>query len=450
MMNVPTLNRIQRDDPILTHFLMCEPPTVVSRQGSHFDTAYIDSNDIGLKSICDSIGKNSHLEDICFDAPNGLGDAVARSEIFEGLKHNTSINSLGLSRCYLASQGVAHEVLKSYEENHEHLIKFAIWRCAIRNGGIRSLASTLSRCTRLRDISLSSCHITDSVVEDLVQAVQGHSELKTLDLRDNVIQRRGCEWLSTLLQDPKCSIVNLNLHNNMIDDSGAKIMAEALADNDKMDSILLDDNNISASGWNTFSNLICDQSSIDKTYRSNHTLCMIVSFGAVKIAGGRMYDEDGVIPNRLFELIEFNAGRDKKVVARQKIFDCHFKGDFNMEPFVKSNMEMKVLPHMLSWLGRSSKADGMISAATFNLLRQMPALCADASHAKGVVTKQRSIAEWGEDIVPDNQVKHHAPVQKSRLGSILKTIRDIMKLRSLRKQSKKLSLKTEELSRFEK
>eukprot|EP00585_Thalassiosira_rotula_P009412 CAMPEP_0196136762 /NCGR_PEP_ID=MMETSP0910-20130528/4961_1 /TAXON_ID=49265 /ORGANISM="Thalassiosira rotula, Strain GSO102" /LENGTH=234 /DNA_ID=CAMNT_0041397101 /DNA_START=232 /DNA_END=933 /DNA_ORIENTATION=+ len=234
-MNVPTLNRIQRDDPILTHLLMCEPPTTVSRQGSHFGTAYIDNDSIRLKSICDSIGKNSHLEDICFDTPNGLCDAVAKSEIFEGLKHNNSINSLGLSRCHLASQGVAHEVLKAYEENYKHLAKFAIWRCAIQNGGIRSLASTLSRCTRLTEISLSSCHITDSIVEDLVRSVQGHAELRTLELHNNDIQQRGCESLSTLLQDPKCNIVNLDLHYNMIDDRGAKIMAEALVDNNKVE-----------------------------------------------------------------------------------------------------------------------------------------------------------------------------------------------------------------------
>jgi len=427
MMNVTTLKRIQRDDPILTHFLMCEPPTTVSRQGSHFDTAYIDSDDIGLKSICDSIGKNSHLEDICFDTPNGLGDAVARSEIFEGLKHNTSINSLGLSRCHLASQGVAHEVLKAYEENYKHLIKFAIWRCAIRNGGIRSLASTLSRCTRLTEISLSSCHITDSMVEDLVQAVHGHAELKTIELRDNDIRKRGCEWLSTLLQDSKCNIVNLDLHNNMIDDSGAKILADALVDNNKVWSILLDENHISAGGWNAFSNILCNQSSIDKTYRSNHTLCMIASFGAVKMAGSRMYDEDGVIPNRLFELIEFNAGRDKKVVARQKILDCHLKGDFNMEPFVETNMEMKVLPHMLSWVGRCSKSDDMSCGVIFNFLRQIPTLCANASPAKCDVTKQRSIAKWATNIVSDYQDSHCGTGRRSRLSSILRTVQDLKK-----------------------
>jgi len=440
MMNVPTLNRIQRDDPILTHCLLCEPPTTVSRQVSHFDTAYIGNDGIGLKLICDSIGKNSHLEDICFDAPNELGNTVARSEIFEGLKHNTSINSLGLSRCDLGSQGVAHEVLKAYEENHKHLAKFAIWRCAIRNGGIRSLASTLSRCTRLTEISLSSCQITDSMAENLVQAVQGHAELKTLDLRDNDIRKRGCEWLSTLLQDPKCNIVNLDLHNNMIDDSGAKIMAEALAHNNKVESILLDENHISAGGWNAFSNILCNQSSIDKTYRSNHTLCMIASFGAVKMAGSRMYDEDGVIPNRLFELIEFNAGRDKKVVARQKILDCHIKGDFDMNPFVGNSMEMNVVPHMRSWVGRCSKVDGVSHTAIFDLLRQMPTLYANASPAKGVVTKQKSIVKWVNNIVPDHQDKHFATGRKSRLGSILRIVQDLKKSGSFRKQLKRRSL----------
>jgi len=441
MMNVPTFNRIQRDDPILTHLLMCEPPTTVSRQGSHFGTAYIDNDSIRLKSICDSIGKNSHLEDICFDTPNGLSDAVAKSEIFEGLKHNNSINSLGLSRCYLASEGVAHEVLKAYEENYKHLVKFAIWRCAIRNGGIRSLASTLSRCIRLTEISLSSCHITDSMVEDIVQAVRGHAELKTLALRDNDIRKGGCEWLSILLQDPKCNLVNLDLHNNMIDDSGTKIMADALNNNKKVEAILLDENYISTGGWNAFSNIVCNQSSISKTYRSNHTLSMITSFGAVKMAGSRMYDKDGVIPNRLFELMEFNAGRDKKVVAHQKILDCHLKGDFNMEPFVDTNMEMKVLPHILSWVGRSSKSDNMSFEVIFNFLRQMPTLCANGSPVKCDVTKQKSIDKRAINIVLDHQYTDRATGRKSRLGSILRTVQNLKKRGSFGNQLKKRSLK---------
>jgi len=169
---------------------------------------------------------------------------------------------------------------------------------------------------------------------------------------------------------------------------------------------------------------------------------MIASFGQVKMAGSRMHDEDGVIPNRLFELIEFNAGRDKKVVARQKILDCHLKGEFNVEPFVETNMEMKVLPHVLSWVGRCSEADGVSHTAIFNLLRQMPTLCADASLAKCVVTKQRSIAKWAINLVPGRQSKHHATGRKSRLGSILRTVRDLKKCRSFRKQLKKRSLKS--------
>ena len=165
------MRRVDQNDPTLTYLLMCEPPTTVEKDDPHFGMTYITDDGPALKRICDSIGENAYLQDVCFDAPLGLSNTVARSTHFAGLKRNTSIHSLGLSRCEL-SQGVGHEVLKAFEENGKHLTKFALWRCMIRHGGTHALSSTLMRCTYLKAISLSSCRIDDVIVANLVQSVR--------------------------------------------------------------------------------------------------------------------------------------------------------------------------------------------------------------------------------------------------------------------------------------
>mmetsp|Transcript_20423 Transcript_20423/g.33116 ORF Transcript_20423/g.33116 Transcript_20423/m.33116 type:complete len:140 (+) Transcript_20423:67-486(+) len=131
----------------------------------------------------------------------------------------------------------------------------------------------------------------------------------------------------------------------------------------------------------------------------------------------------------------------KKVVAHQKILNCHLKGDFNMEPFVDTNMEMKVLPHILSWVGRSSKSDNMSFEVIFNFLRQMPTLCANGSPVKCDVTKQKSIDKRAINIVLDHQYTDRATGRKSRLGSILRTVQNLKKRGSFGNQLKKRSLK---------
>jgi len=410
---MPAMRRVDQNDPTLTYLLMCEPPTTVEKDDPHFGMTYITDDGPALKRICDSIGENAYLQDVCFDAPLGLSNMVARSTYFAGLKRNTSIHSLGLSRCEL-SEGVGHEVLKAFKENNKHLTKFALWRCMIRDGGTRALSSTLTRCTYLKEISLSSCRIDDVIVENLVQSVRGNRHLKRLDLQDNIIKRAGCESLVTLLQDPNCNLVTLDLNNNMIDNDGATIMADGLSNNHKLEGVCLDGNDdISASGWNAFFRVLSNPSSINATYFSNHTLCRIASFGSVKVAGSRLYDEDGLIPSRLLSLIELNGiGDDNNLVARQKILDCHFSGDFNMEPFVESNMEMKVFSHVLGWVGRSS--DSLSHSAMFNLLQKMPTLCAVAPPIRGFVKTHQS----DDNIVLGHQYEHRSAGVKSRLGAI--------------------------------
>ena len=100
----------------------------------------------------------------------------------------------------------------------------------------------------------------------------------------------------------------------------------------------MDDNtSITAVGWQAFSKLLCDTTSINATFLSNHTLYHL---------GGIRDDARGVI----LPLLALNYRDDKKEVATIKILQNH--NDFDMLPFFE--WEFKVLPLVLSWFERAS------------------------------------------------------------------------------------------------
>lgn len=366
--------RVDLNDQTLTHLLLCEPPTVIKREGQHFAMAYMSRDEYYMKHLCDIIGANSNLKDVCFDVPRG--DVVADPTIFEGLARNTSIYSLGISRCEVSS-GVGHEVLGAFAQNAIYLRKLALWRCRIRNQGVDALAFTMRRCVNLKEISLSSCLIDDSIISAIIPDLKRHYQLEKLDLSCNRIRSVGCEAIAALLEGPRCIIQVLDLSNNNIDATGATTIANGLKNNDKLEGLYLDENDdVTLKGYNSFRHVMCDTSSLNATYLSNHTLCMIATFGRVKVAGNMLYDDEGIIPRNLLTLIELNGRtHDKRVVKREKILRYHLEGEFNMEPFAvdaeEGAMTLKVVPHLLSWVGRSKDCRSV--SAMYRFVQQMPA-----------------------------------------------------------------------------
>ena len=79
---------------------------------------------------------------------------------------------------------------------------------------------------------------------------------------------------------------------------------------------------------------LCNTSSVNATYLSNHTLKAVTS---------------DHLPADLSSLIELNNNRDKELVAVQKILRYH--PHLDMEPFLE--WDLKVLPLAVSWFDRA-------------------------------------------------------------------------------------------------
>ena len=425
------IKRLEKNDSMLTHLLCCEPPTTIQREGKHFETTYTTNNDGStsinkLQRICNAIATNTHIVDVCFDSPFGLSDVAVHRQprLFEGLTINTSINSLGISRCNL-SVGVGYQVLNAYKKNSQQLTKLAVWRCLpLHSDSIYTLnlCSTLSACTNLQELSITSCSINCLIVSGIVNALKGgtHIQLEKLDLQKNSISDIGAVKLASLLKDTNCSIKVLALQDNIISNLGARSIAKALSINQTLEAVYLDGNRISEEGWDAFTSVLCNSSSLDATYSSNHTL--------TSLAGN---EKEQHIPNKLLSLLQLNKGvsganqshikKKKSYVIRQKILQTHLASDFDMEPFTEEEMIFYMIPHVLAWVGKAEE-DVQSHSAMFSLLKEMPTLCAHVRPHHSVDTSEKS--RYSSKIDNEDVAKRQQPLWKgkSKLGSFLGSV----------------------------
>lgn len=199
--------------------------------------------------------------------------------------------------------------------------------------------------TNLKSLDLSINDIDDEGVESITKALSGSngSKLEHLNLSCNeLITVRGWKTLSKLLQMPECNLRGLYINNHEnIGNEGARIFAKALIGNNKLKHLWMIGNGITSEGQKPFANLLCDTSTINNTYLSNHTL---VDIG---IMGTNML---GITADIRTYLQLNSSSQNKGHIAMMKILQHHTH--FDMQPFF--HLEFKVLPHVIGWLEKAS------------------------------------------------------------------------------------------------
>ena len=171
------------------------------------------------------------------------------------IKQNNSIHKLELhcGGANIAGEAsysrVAHEILKMYQENN-NLTQLDIHYSGFTSDVSRDILSrTLRRSTNLTSVTLNSCFG-----------------------RDTDINNSACRAVASILEDPNYNILYLSLVNNNIRGEGVAIIANSLADNtthlDLTNNNL--DQGICLGGM--FSEVLCNTTTINSTYHSNHTL----------------------------------------------------------------------------------------------------------------------------------------------------------------------------------
>ena len=186
--------------------------------------------------------------------------------------------------------------------------------------------------------------IGDDALQHLVATMANDTALEVLDLsRNTSITAKGLSSLASLLQSDKCCVRELVLRDMHIGDDGVAALAEALAGNKSLQRLDFSDLfsmtaqveiGISATGWSAFTRLLCDTSSVNNTYLSNHTLerCDISH-------AERMESFD------LGYYLSMNKNKNKQHIAMHKILSSHL--DFDLKPLFQ--WQLKFLPLIVAW-----------------------------------------------------------------------------------------------------
>ena len=330
--------------------------------------------------------------------PTSSGSSVRDMLVpfFRGVNLNKSIREIGFYQIDLLG-GETFTMLGPFFKNNHNLTNITIRGCDLVDEGCRLFALAIGSSTNksLKRVALENTDISDEGMVDILTALSMHPQLKYLDLEENRLSTNGCVALATLLRctakelqhlflsdndigdegiealvpalttcydlqrlrigenpsittrgwqrfasilEPSNSnLEELYIGQNNIDDEAAAAFANALTNNHTLETLELGNNPlITAVGWQAFSKILRDTSSVNATFLSNHTL---LSLGD---------DAYGHLP-----LLELNERDDKKEVATIKILQCH--DDFDMQPFFE--WEFKVLPLVISWLEKASECE---------------------------------------------------------------------------------------------
>ena len=323
---------------------------------------------------------------------------------YDALKQNSSISnlSIGCSGRGIIVGSVGHEALAAFQGNG-NLTYLSIdgineGNDVMQHGGMNVIISTLRSCVQLKSINLRFCGITDEHLIPMVDADR-ELQLESLWLYGNRIESVGCEALAKLLADPSSNIHTLHLGNNQIDTIGANTLFSGLKNNTKLKILYLAGNPVSGKDVkDILSRILCNTTSINDIYSSNHTL------ENLSINGDR-----GV---ELRSLLDLNRGENKSHVATMKILQYH--PNIDMSPLFKLDSEgeqnIKGLPYVVDWFERAKEVVATVFlrsgrnihaaepeksvktkklSAIYQFARSMPLMFVTSSHTKAGDKKRK-------------------------------------------------------------
>lgn len=183
------------------------------------------------------------------------------------------------------------------------LIKLGLKKCGINNKNIESLTASWyieDKTPRILDISdnpigTDACHALSSLPferlimdgtpirnEGIYALFEPHLiprrnrtflDLTSLHLQATEMGNSACQQIATFLKNRRCSLETLNLSSNGIGDRGLRKLICGIRENETLHTLSLSNNQkLTSEGWSAVLKLLCDESSIDATHRSNHTL----------------------------------------------------------------------------------------------------------------------------------------------------------------------------------
>lgn len=317
----------------------------------------------GWISFFECLSNVSSLEELDLSGNHTVSDEAAES-LATSLATNTSLKTLDLDACLsISSTGWQAFFNKLQTSSSSAIEKLYMRSNHLSNAAVPSMVTIFTNMGSLKILQLNNCtSITASGWETLSSIVHPNSRLEEFYL-DNGERRSVTD---TIL---------ISIANGLINNRSLKILElQAVISNPY----------ITQRGWDAITSALCNESSIDSIFTSNHTIQQI---------GFAQYERrDGYnnirynLPGYLESYLKMNANNNKYEVAREKILWSYFSGGRNVNEFL--DMELNVLPLAIAWMGIDYI--GQAHSLLYEFVQCMPALFdPNSKKASGKVVKKK-------------------------------------------------------------
>eukprot|EP00984_Skeletonema_dohrnii_P019943 scaffold9636_cov76-Skeletonema_dohrnii-CCMP3373.AAC.4 len=333
--------------------------------------------DTGLQALASSLASNAKLRELNL-CNNNISD-TGWEALAESLAHNRALRVLSIAANTAITKIGVRAISRILQSRKSRLEDLWLDRISICEEGGKLLGDALSINTSLLTLSLwcgeNDVSIGDDGLKALALGLSRNSHLKVLNLSENTaITSVGLRSLKQYFQSPSCALETLTLFAINFGDELACALAEALGQNKSVKSMRFDERGITTKGWKAFLKLICDSSSPNNVYLSNHTLSML--------SGCRYTQPSSEVQKSILGWLKMNEEcQTPNLAAKAKIM--HFFPDLDMVPLIQWNL--KFLPLVKSWFENTTSSNDEFEAnirelsAVYQFVRGLPLLVANDS-----------------------------------------------------------------------
>ncbi len=306
--------------------------------------------DIDFRNMFSFFRENNNLRSLDLHYLKPSKESVQRFASILEQRQCNSLQRLSFDNNEFGDEGF--EIIATALSRQASLEQFLLTENDFGAPGCVALGATMSRWQgpNLTMLDLSHNIIDDAGVQALVAGLINCNKLKTLNLSYNPITAVGLRSLAAFFKSERCCLQDFEMREVYFGDDGAIALADGLVGNASLETIYFPVNSFDSpanatlltdEGWSAFSTLLCDTSSVNNTYLSNHTL------QTVRDDDWNGQDDD-VPPDveKYLDLNRYKLARDGvSKIPLVKILTHHT--DLEMQPFFEWNL--KCLPIVLSW-----------------------------------------------------------------------------------------------------